>query len=85
VDEMSETPVEESGDEERDVLAGDGGGSSSLGSIATGAADGLQPGMRVFHQKFGYGRVVAAESGKLEVEFEHGGLKHVMETFVEKA
>jgi DNA helicase-2/ATP-dependent DNA helicase PcrA len=49
------------------------------------AADGLQPGMRVFHQKFGYGRVVAAESGKLEVEFEHGGLKHVMETFVEKA
>jgi DNA helicase-2/ATP-dependent DNA helicase PcrA len=49
------------------------------------AANGLQPGMRVFHQKFGYGRVVAAESGKLEVEFEHGGLKHVMETFVEKA
>ena len=41
---MSETPVEESGDEERDVLAGDGGGSSSLGSIATGAADGLQRG-----------------------------------------
>ena len=49
------------------------------------ADNGLQPGMRVFHQKFGYGRVVAAESGKLEVEFEHGGLKHVMETFVEKA
>ena len=38
---MSETPVEESGDEESDVLAGDGGGSSSLGSIATG---GLQRG-----------------------------------------
>ena len=45
----------------------------------------LTPGMRVFHQKFGYGRVVAAESGKLEVEFEHSGLKHVMESFVEKA
>ncbi len=45
----------------------------------------LSPGMRVFHQKFGYGRVVAAESGKLEVEFEHSGLKHVMESFVEKA
>jgi DNA helicase II / ATP-dependent DNA helicase PcrA len=45
----------------------------------------LAPGMRVFHQKFGYGRVVAAESGKLEVEFEHSGLKHVMESFVEKA
>jgi len=46
---------------------------------------GLTPGMRVFHQKFGYGRVVAAEGGKLEVEFEHSGLKHVMESFVEKA
>jgi len=45
----------------------------------------LTPGMRVFHQKFGYGRVVAAESGKLEVEFEHSGLKHVMESFVVKA
>ncbi|MBL8834257.1 MAG: UvrD-helicase domain-containing protein [Rhodospirillales bacterium] len=45
----------------------------------------LSPGMRVFHQKFGYGRVVATESGKLEVEFEHSGLKHVMESFVEKA
>ncbi|MBI3507136.1 MAG: UvrD-helicase domain-containing protein [Proteobacteria bacterium] len=45
----------------------------------------LSPGMRVFHQKFGYGRVVAAESGKLEVEFEHSGFKHVMESFVEKA
>ncbi len=48
-------------------------------------ASALSPGMRVFHQKFGYGRVVAAESGKLEVEFEHSGLKHVMESFVEKA
>ena len=46
---------------------------------------GLAAGMRVFHQKFGYGQVLAAESGKLEVEFEHGGLKHVMENFVEKA
>ncbi len=49
------------------------------------AGGALAPGMRVFHQKFGYGRVVAAESGKLEVEFEHSGLKHVMESFVEKA
>jgi len=46
---------------------------------------GLAPGMRVFHQKFGYGRVLAAEHGKLEVEFEHTGTKHVMESFVEKA
>jgi DNA helicase-2/ATP-dependent DNA helicase PcrA len=55
-------------------------------ATGTGArAPSLAPGARVFHQKFGYGRVVAAESGKLEVEFEHSGLKHVMESFVEKA
>jgi DNA helicase-2/ATP-dependent DNA helicase PcrA len=50
-----------------------------------GRGGGLAPGMRVFHQKFGYGRVLAAEHGKLEVEFEHTGTKHVMESFVEKA
>ena len=43
------------------------------------------PGMRVFHEKFGYGRVVAAEAGKLEVEFEHSGPKKVMDSFVRKA
>ena len=43
------------------------------------------PGMRVFHEKFGYGRVVASEAGKLEVEFEHSGPKKVMDSFVRKA
>jgi DNA helicase II / ATP-dependent DNA helicase PcrA len=43
------------------------------------------PGMRVFHEKFGYGRIVAAEAGKLEVEFEHSGPKKVMDSFVRKA
>jgi DNA helicase-2/ATP-dependent DNA helicase PcrA len=42
-------------------------------------------GQRVFHQKFGYGRVVAAEDNKLDVEFEHAGRKRVIDTFVEKA
>jgi DNA helicase-2/ATP-dependent DNA helicase PcrA len=41
--------------------------------------------MRVFHEKFGYGRVLAAEAGKLEVEFEHTGSKKVMDSFVRKA
>ena len=43
------------------------------------------PGARVFHQKFGYGRVIAVEAGKLDVEFEHAGRKKVMDAFVEPA
>jgi DNA helicase-2/ATP-dependent DNA helicase PcrA len=42
-------------------------------------------GARVFHQKFGYGRVVGVEAGKLDIEFEHSGRKKVMDSFVEPA
>ncbi|MBI1366736.1 MAG: AAA family ATPase [Alphaproteobacteria bacterium] len=42
-------------------------------------------GARVFHQKFGYGRVSAAEGQKLTVDFEHSGPKKVIDTFLESA
>lgn len=42
-------------------------------------------GARVFHQKFGYGRVIAAEAGKLEIEFDKAGRKKVMDSFVQPA
>jgi len=42
-------------------------------------------GARVFHQKFGYGRVVAAEAGKLDIEFDKAGRKKVMDSFVQPA
>ncbi|WP_419896429.1 ATP-dependent helicase [Roseomonas sp. USHLN139] len=42
-------------------------------------------GTRVFHQKFGYGRVVAADDNKLDVEFDKAGRKRVLDSFVEKA
>ncbi|MBI0433936.1 ATP-dependent helicase [Roseomonas sp. KE0001] len=45
----------------------------------------IPAGQRVFHQKFGYGRVVAAEDNKLDVEFDKAGRKRVLDTFVEKA
>ncbi len=45
----------------------------------------FSPGMRVFHQKFGYGEVRAAEGAKLVVDFETSGDKHVMASFVEPA
>jgi DNA helicase II / ATP-dependent DNA helicase PcrA len=41
-------------------------------------------GARVFHQKFGYGRVIAAEDDRLDIDFETSGEKRVLERFVER-
>jgi DNA helicase-2/ATP-dependent DNA helicase PcrA len=42
-------------------------------------------GERVFHQKFGYGRIRAVEGNKLLVDFEKAGEKRVMDGFVTRA
>jgi len=39
-------------------------------------------GMRVFHQKFGYGTVEAIDGNKLQIAFEKAGTKKVMDSFV---
>jgi DNA helicase-2/ATP-dependent DNA helicase PcrA len=41
-------------------------------------------GSRVFHQKFGYGVVTAAEDDRLDIAFEKSGAKRVLDRFVEK-
>ena len=40
---------------------------------------------RVFHQKFGYGKIVSIDGNKLLVEFEGAGTKTVVDSFVERA
>lgn len=47
------------------------------------SATGLNYGQRVFHQKFGYGRIEAIEGNKLTVNFEKAGVKKVVDTYVE--
>ena len=42
----------------------------------------LTVGMRVFHQKFGYGEIAEIEGNKLEIDFEQAGRKRVMDSFV---
>ena len=44
----------------------------------------LSGGQRVFHGSAcaGYGKIVAQEGNKLEIEFEHAGLKKVLDSFV---
>ena len=48
------------------------------------AASGYQRGDRVFHQKFGYGRVSIVEGNKLTVAFDKAGEKRVLDSFLEK-
>ncbi|MCU0886571.1 MAG: UvrD-helicase domain-containing protein [Rubritepida sp.] len=48
-------------------------------------AGALAVGQRVFHQKFGYGRVTAVEDDRLDVDFEKAGAKRVLDRFVEPA
>jgi DNA helicase-2/ATP-dependent DNA helicase PcrA len=50
-----------------------------------GAGAGWAVGERLFHQKFGYGRVRMVEGNKLTVTFEKAGEKKVIDSFVEKA
>ena len=45
----------------------------------------FQEGERVFHQKFGYGRIMSLDGNKLEVDFEKAGIKKVMDSFVQSA
>ncbi|TVQ31487.1 MAG: DNA helicase II, partial [Geminicoccaceae bacterium] len=42
-------------------------------------------GERVFHTKFGYGRIEAIDGAKLDIAFEKAGRKKVIESFVERA
>ncbi len=41
-------------------------------------------GSRVFHQKFGYGKVLAVDDDRLDVLFEKAGQKRLLDRFVEK-
>ncbi|ENY80058.1 UvrD/REP helicase [Sphingopyxis sp. MC1] len=45
----------------------------------------LAIGMRVFHEKFGYGEIIDIDGNKLEVEFEQAGAKRVLDGFVRAA
>jgi len=46
------------------------------------AADSYPVGARVFHRKFGYGSIAAAEGDKLDIDFDKAGAKKVIASFV---
>jgi DNA helicase-2/ATP-dependent DNA helicase PcrA len=45
----------------------------------------LAVGQRIFHEKFGYGRVLTVEGNKLEIAFDKAGTKKVIDSFVAPA
>ena len=52
---------------------------------AKAGASHINYGKRIFHQKFGYGRIEAIEGNKLTVRFEKAGVKKVIDSYVEPA
>ncbi len=61
---------------------------SSRASSSRAMTDSASPfasGERVFHQKFGYGRIVRVDGNKLTIDFDKAGEKRVLDSFVERA
>src|SRR3546814_11190772 len=51
-------------------------------SVGAKARSDLAIGMRVFHEKFGYGEIIDIDGNKLEVEFDKAGSKRMTDRFV---
>ena len=60
-------------------------GRGSTVSVSAPGKSKYKIGQRVFHQKFGYGKIASIEGQKLTIDFEHSGPKKVIDTFVEAA
>jgi len=56
-----------------------------LGTELPKSRHALAVGQRIFHEKFGYGQVLAVEGNKLQIAFEKAGTKKVIDSFVEPA
>jgi DNA helicase II / ATP-dependent DNA helicase PcrA len=56
-----------------------------LVAASTAPTAGYTPGERIFHQKFGYGRIADVDGNKLTIDFDKAGRKRVVDSFVERA
>jgi len=54
----------------------------SAASFAAPRRSDIAIGARVFHDKFGYGKVTGQEGNKLEIDFERGTSKRLIDSFV---
>jgi DNA helicase II / ATP-dependent DNA helicase PcrA len=51
-------------------------------SLGNRGRNDVSVGLRVFHTKFGYGKIAEIEGNKLEIDFEQSGRKRVLDSFV---
>jgi DNA helicase-2/ATP-dependent DNA helicase PcrA len=58
---------------------------ASAVSLGNPGRSDISLGQRVFHSKFGYGKIAEIEGNKLEIDFEHAGRKRVLDSFVDLA
>jgi len=56
-----------------------------LGSELAKSRHDVEIGQRIFHDKFGYGRVLTVDGNKLEIAFDKAGTKKVIDSFVTPA
>ncbi len=56
-----------------------------LGSELPKSKHAVETGQRVFHDKFGYGRILTVDGNKLEIAFDKAGTKKVIDSFVTPA
>jgi DNA helicase-2/ATP-dependent DNA helicase PcrA len=54
-------------------------------TAASSGSTSFSRGARVFHQKFGYGRITAIDGNKLTIDFDKAGEKRVLDSFVSAA
>jgi DNA helicase-2/ATP-dependent DNA helicase PcrA len=57
-------------------------GEARLVARSSGDDSAFKRGDRIFHHKFGYGRISGVEGNKLTVQFEKAGEKRVIDSFV---
>jgi DNA helicase-2/ATP-dependent DNA helicase PcrA len=77
-------PIERGG--RRGAPVRGGGGSTIEGELiasSTGTSK-YALGERIFHEKFGYGRIAEIDGNKLTIDFEKAGRKKVVESFVRR-
>ncbi|MGC6471988.1 MAG: ATP-dependent helicase [Parvibaculales bacterium] len=71
----------------RKHFAEKGAGPKTISAVPTSSASGtgkFKHGERIFHQKFGYGRIDTIDGNKVTVQFEKAGVKKVLDNFLEK-
>ncbi len=55
-----------------------------LGNVTPNSMNRFAKGTRVFHQKFGYGRIQSVSGDHLEIDFEKAGQKKLLSDYVKK-